>query len=119
MSDNIEGAEEDLEKVWKDTESKVRRLVGKPVDLNGMLFLIGVQELGRGTQTFSKEEKQDLMHIGTCRVLSDSGYYELEGLDEEGWPHWKSVRPLPSLKLQEQEDLLRWHVIHYFEEAFG
>ena len=118
MVENIQGPDDELEESWKATEDKVRRLVGKPVDLNGMLFLIGVQELGRGAQEFTKEEKQDLMHIGTCRVLSSSCYYEIEGLDEEGWPHWKSVRPLPSLKLQEQEDLLRWHVIHYFEEAF-
>lgn len=119
MKEIAEGSKAELEEEWKQTEAKVRRLIGKPIDLNGMLFLIGVQELGKGTVDFTKEEKQDLMHLGTCRVLSSSGYYELEGLDDEGWPHWKASRPLPNMKLQDQEDLLRWHVIDYFEEAFG
>jgi len=55
-------------------------------------FLIGVQETGQGRKVFEKEEKQDLMHIGICKVLSLSGYYELEGLDKDGWPHWKLVK---------------------------
>ena len=65
--------------------------------LNAVLFLIGVQELGRGLQRFSKEEKQDLMHIAICKVLSLSGFYELEGTDEAGWPHWKLVKKIASL----------------------
>jgi len=90
----------------------------KPKDLNGVLFLIGVQELGRGKTVFSKEEKQDLMHIGICKVLSLSGYYELEGLDQDGWPHWKMVKKLPHFDLLEQERLLKMHVIEYFEKEF-
>lgn len=81
-----------------------------------MLFLIGVQELGSGRRTFSKEEKQDLMHIAICKVLSYAGFYELEGLDKEGWPHWKQIKPLPHFDLMEQEKLLKMQVIEYFEK---
>ena len=88
----------------------------KPKDLNGVLFLIGVQELGHGTKIFTKEEKQDLMHIGICKVLSLSGYYTLEGLDKDGWPHWKLVKKLPHFDLLEQERLLKMHVLEYFEK---
>lgn len=84
-----------------------------------MLFLIGVQELGQGQQNFSKEEKQDLMHIAICKVLSFSGFYQLEGTDEEGWPHWKAVRALPHFDLLEQEKLLKMHIIEYFEKEYG
>ena len=53
--------------------------IGKrPKDLNSTLFLISVQELGIGPKNFTKEEKQDLMHIAICKVLSYSGYYELK-----------------------------------------
>ena len=84
-----------------------------------MLFLIGVQELGRGARFYSKEEKQDLMHIAICKVLSQSGYYHLEGTDSQGWPHWKLVKKLPRFDLLEQERLLKMHVIEYFEKEMG
>lgn len=87
----------------------------RPADLESVLFLIGVQELGKGHVHFTKEQKQDLMHIATCKVLSFSGIYELEGLDSEGWPHWNLVQNLPPLALKEQEVLIKAHVIHYFK----
>lgn len=77
--------------------------------------MIGVQELGQGHVHFTKEQKQDLMHIATCKVLSYSGFYALEGLDAEGWPHWNLVKPVPTLNLKEQDLLLKAHIVHYFE----
>lgn len=109
----------ELERTWASLMSSLERMVGKkPKDLNAVLFLIGVQELGKGKKVFSKEEKQDLMHIGICKILSLSGYYQLEGLDQEGWPHWKVAKKLPHFDLLEQEKLLKMHVIEYFEQEF-
>ena len=106
-----------LERNWNELLDAIKDMVGKkPSDLNAVLFLIGVQELGKGVHHFSKEEKQDLMHIAICRVLSISGFYELEGIDEDGWPHWKLSRSLPHFDLLEQEKLLKIHVIDYFNE---
>jgi hypothetical protein len=110
----------DFERKWQALLGLLQQTIGKkPKDLNGVLFLIGVHELGRGPKTFSKEEKQDLMHIAICKVLSLSGYYELEGLDEQGWPHWKMIKKLPHFDLLEQEKLLKMHVIEYFEQENG
>ena len=110
----------DLARKWSRLTLKIQQTLGKrPKDLNGVLFLIGVHELGRGYAEFSKEEKQDLMHIAICKVLSLSGYYELEGLDKDGWPHWKMVRKLPHFDLLEQEQLLKQQVIEYFLITFG
>ena len=107
------------EKNWQSLLSEIGRMLGQiPKDLNGVLFLIGVQELGKGHQLFTKEQKQDLMHIAICKVLSYSGYYVLEGLDSEGWPHWKLVKKLPRFDLLEQEKLLKIHVMEYFETEF-
>lgn len=109
----------DLDRKWNALLEDLNDLIGKkPKDLNGVVFLIGVQELGKGNKTFSKEEKQDLMHIGICKVLSLAGYYELEGLDEDGWPHWKLIKKLPHFDLLEQEKLLKLHVIEYFEKEY-
>lgn len=105
-----------LDQQWEQLLDKLDQTVGKrPADLNGVLFLIGVQELGKGIQHFTKEQKQDLMHIGICKVLSQEGYYAFERLDADGWPHWKLVKKLPHSDLLSQEELLKKHVIHYFE----
>ena len=90
---------------------------GEEPDLQSILFLIGVQELGRGPQKFSKDEKQDLMHIAACKLLSQFGYYELQGSDQDGWPHWKVIKQLPPLTFKEQDMLLKQAVIDYFETS--
>ena len=110
----------DLEREWNALLRQLEEIVGKrPKDLNAVLFLIGMQELGRGAKRFSKEEKQDLMHIAICKVLSFSGFYHLEGVDEQGWPHWKLMKKLPHFDLLEQEKLLKMHIIEYFEQEYG
>ncbi len=108
------------EHLWLKAQAWFRKLSGgKPVDLNGALLLIGIQELGQGIRNFSKEEKQDLMHIGTCKVLSTAGYYKLEGLDSDGWPHWVPDKDLPVLSLKEQEILLKLQVVEYLRTELG
>ncbi|MEQ6168365.1 MULTISPECIES: hypothetical protein [unclassified Ekhidna] len=110
----------DLEKEWVRLLYKIKEVTGKrPADLNAVLFLIGVQELGKGAKSFSKEEKQDVMHIAICKVLSLAGYYELEGMDEEGWPHWKLVKKLPRFDLLEQEKLMKIQILEYFKKEIG
>jgi hypothetical protein len=107
----------ELEFRWGQLLNKIQKAIGlRPKDLNGVLFLIGVQELGQGHRNFSKEEKQDLIHIAICRVLSQVGFYELEGIDQDGWPHWKLLKPLPQFELLEQEKLLKMQILDYFAE---
>jgi len=106
-----------LQKKWAKLLSSLHDTLGKrPKDLNNVLYLIGVQELGRGVLDFSKEEKQDLMHIAICKVLSLADFYILEGRDEDGWPHWKPTSKLPRLNITEQEQLLKIYIVEYFEK---
>ncbi|WP_317171527.1 hypothetical protein [Spirosoma profusum] len=108
--------EKSIDISWEVLLNQLEVLVGKrPVDLNAVLFLIGVQELGTGPKRFSKEAKQDLMHIAVCRVLSLSGYYVFEGNDKDGWPQWTLAKPIPQGDLLAQEGFLKQHIIHYFE----
>jgi hypothetical protein len=89
---------------------------GEKLDLNGILFLIGVQEAGKGPKRFKKDEKVDLMHIAICRLLEPYGYYRFEGYDEDGWPHYTLLEELPSLKPGEQSILMKQAILSYFEE---
>ena len=89
-------------------------------DLNAILFLIGIQELGRPiTEKFTKEEKQDLMHIASCRLLSQDGYYNFEGLDQVGWPHYELIRPFTLKGAKEQEQYLKKMVVNYFQDNYS
>ena len=87
-------------------------------DIKVILFLIGVQELGKGPRKFSKRQKEELMHIANCRLFSELGFYELEGVDQDGWPHWKKVKPIPAYNLLEQEMIIKSLIVKYFEEIF-
>ncbi|MEZ0543030.1 hypothetical protein [Fibrella arboris] len=105
---------------WNNLLDTLEQLVGKrPADLNGVLFLIGMQELGRGPKRFSKEQKQDLLHVAVCTVLSQSGYYVSIGPDKDNWPQFDLLKPLPSGDILAQEDLLKSHVLHYFNSALN
>ena len=106
---------DDLQVRWLKLRIKLKERFGIKPDMDGILFLIGIQELGTGKQDFNKEEKQDLMHIAVCSVLSLSGYYIMEGHDEDGWPHFKQLKPLPGFIMIEQENFLKDHILLYFQ----
>ncbi|HKR03521.1 MAG TPA: hypothetical protein VJY62_02720 [Bacteroidia bacterium] len=108
---------EELKHQWSLLVGKLSDSFGEDLDLQGIIFLIGVQELGKGKKKYSKDEKEDLMHIATCRLLSSYGYYELEGADQEGWPHYKLIKKLPPLSLKEQDIFLKQCVIDYFKNT--
>ena len=101
---------------WLRVQHYIKDRIGKQdlPDLNSVLFLIGIQELGKVADSFTKEEKQDLMHIAICVLLSEDGYFEFVGQDEDGWPHFKQVKPLDVLGPKAQEALIKEKVIAYF-----
>ena len=87
---------------------------GKKPDLETILFLIGIQEFGDIRPKYTKEQKQDLMHIAVCSLLSQSGYYEISGYDDDGWPHFRQLKGLPGFDMMEQETFLKDHILLYF-----
>ena len=104
----------EFEKEWDALLHKLKGQFGEDIDLQAILFLIGIQELGKGHQKFSKDQKLDVMHIAICTLLSSYGYYEYNGMDKDGWPHWKINNQLPPLKPAQQGQLIRQAIIDYF-----
>ena len=84
------------------------------IDMQSIIFLIGVQELGDVKANFSKNKKLDLMHIGVCKLLSDYGYYTFDYTDNDGWPHYRLIEKLPNLKPGEQTILMKEAIVNYF-----
>jgi hypothetical protein len=113
----MQQAQFDLQTRWWNLEARLVERFGKKPDMETILFLIGVQELGHIRRKFSKEEKQDLMHIAVCSLFQQSGYYEVEGTDKEGWPHFRQLKALPVMSMPEQENFLKDHILLYFETA--
>jgi len=99
---------------WKKLLDEFEKDIEMRPDLQGVLFLIGVRELGKGYQSFKKDEKLNLMHIAICSVLEPYGYYERLGEDEDGWPHFENKKKLPLLNQQEQETFMKKAILEYF-----
>jgi len=110
--------DEELRERWKKLDEKLSEQFGdgESLSVDTIIYLVGVQELGRIDHNFSKDEKVDLMHIGICRLLEPLGYYEFDYYDEEGWPHYKFLEPLPALKGGEQSVMMKEAIIDYFLE---
>ena len=108
-------ANDDLQQRWWQLEAKLVERFEKKPDVEGILFLIGIQTTGFMPEKITKEQKQDLMHVAVCTLLAPSGYYLQEGNDEEGWPHFKQIKELPVMELPIQENFLKDHILLYFE----
>jgi hypothetical protein len=106
--------DKDLDKDWEQVIKKLEKQFDQDLDMQGVLFLIGVQELGKGYRKFKKDEKLDVMHIAICTLLEPYGHYIFEGLDADGWPHWKTNEKLPPLKPAQQGLLMRQAITDYF-----
>lgn len=105
-----------------ETEQEFQKVIqfvdanfGEGADLQAVLFMIGVQELGQGYKKLKKNEKLDVLHIAVCTLLEQYGYYEFEGRDEDGWPHFKATDKLPFLKPGHQASLMKQAVVDYFK----
>ena len=98
---------------WLEAKLKFERIFGGGIEMDGILFLIGVQELGQGFKIFEKDEKMNLMHIAACRLLEPMGYYHYSHRDEDGWPHYTQSNNIPGLSKKDQDKLLKQAVINY------
>ena len=107
-----------LKERWEQLVDKISNQFsqGEDLDLDAIIYLIGVQELGKFHQTYKKDEKLNLMHIAICRLLEPYGYYEFEFFDNDGWPHYKIKEELPPLKAGEQSVLMKEAIVNYFLE---
>jgi hypothetical protein len=110
--------DEELKKQWEKLVLLLSNQFadGDTLDLDAIIYIIGLQEKGNLNTKYSKDDKLDLMHIAICRLLEPFGYYIFDYFDEEGWPHYKILEELPSLKAGEQSVLMKEAIVNYFLE---
>lgn len=111
--------DEELKERWQLVVKKLSNQFadGEALDLDAIIYLIGVQELGQLDRSYKKDQKLDLMHIAICKLLIPYGYYELDFVDNDGWPHYKTLEVLPNLKAGEQSILMKEAIVSYFLET--
>jgi hypothetical protein len=108
--------QDDVQARWWKLEEKLLQRFQKKPDLNAVLMLIGVQETHKVGEKLTKEQKQDIMHVGICTVLTPGGYYVQTHVDEEGWPHFNQLKALPDMNMIEQELFIKDFVLLYFQQ---
>ncbi len=110
--------DEKTKKSWEEVQQNISKQFGggETLNVDAIIYLIGIQELGKGYKTFSKDEKLDIMHVAICKLLEPFGFYEFEYFDEDGWPHYKVIDELPNLKPGEQSVLIKEAIVMYFEK---
>ena len=103
---------------WEEVRDTVSKKFGggETLDVDAIIYLIGIQELGKGFQKNNKNDKIDIMHIAICKLLEPFGFYEFDFFDKDGWPHYKVLDELPNLKAGEQTVLIKEAIVMYFEE---
>ena len=105
-----------IQERWFDVRRVVKTRFDQRPDINAILFLIGINELGFIKENWEKEEKQDLMHVALCTLFVNDGIYKLNKIDEDGCPHFDQLLPIPNMVLKEQENTLKEKIIDYFVE---
>lgn len=106
----------EFEKKWRDLLAEVSENMDEPLDMQSLIFMIGVQELNQGFVKLSKDQKLDVMHIAICTLMEPYGYYEYTGHDDDGWPHFNLLTELPMLKPDEQEKFMKKAILEYFRK---
>ena len=64
--------------------------------------------------SFTKEEKQDVLHLAVCKLLTPYGYFKFEKVDEDGWPHWIELKAIKNLSGKQQDLLIKEAIVAYF-----
>ncbi len=106
-----------IEIEWNKLLYRITEDFNVDADKNGILLLIGIQEIGLGFEKkYSREKKMDLIHLAECTVLSKFGYYERTGNDTNGWPIFKRLKKVPSFSQTQQDLLIQSAIIKYFTD---
>lgn len=102
-----------LDYKWEKILEKLQEKFNEEVSLKGVLYLIGIQELNFGVKQFDRQEKINVLHVATCKLLSRYGYYKFDRIDKDGWPHYNELKAIKNLSAKEQEMLLKESIIEY------
>lgn len=101
---------------WQVLQEKLKARFETEMDVDAILFMIGLQELGKPYQRYKKDQKLEIMHVAICTLLEPYGFYDYQGRDEEGWHHWELKEEIPHLDAKQQNKLMTGAILDYFKK---
>lgn len=108
----MEESRQEIEKAFKGIEYQFIKRFNKKPTIEAILLMIGFQECPQTKTNLSKEEKLDLVNLGTLTVLSQLGYFIKTSAPGE----WPTFEPIPSPKEDDYDFLIKKAILHYFKE---
>ncbi|HWS00411.1 MAG TPA: hypothetical protein VN249_07325 [Prolixibacteraceae bacterium] len=103
---------------WNELCDHLGKQFGIDVDLNGVLFLIGIRERGLTFQPFSKEEKMSLIHLGSCTLYQEMGLVQKTGIDQDGWPLFTQKALARAIPEERKHKVLQDCALRYFKKIY-
>lgn len=105
-----------LERRWDSLVNSMESRFGRKPDIEALLFLIGIQSVGRGYEPdLPKERKQSLIMEGSYLAFETLDVYARVGMERNGFLIWEKIVELPKLSVDDQEKLLRIGILNYFD----
>lgn len=114
---HLQADDADLQRRWASLQVWIQERFEKEPTIEAILFLVGIQSLGRGYEPKLKRDvKQDLIMEGTYSVFATLGMYRRVGMEANGHWIWERLIAHPSgLSVEEQEKLLQVAILRYFD----
>jgi len=103
---------------WNELCDRLGDMFGMDVDLNGVLYLIGVRERGWILRKFTKYEKWSLINLGSCILYKEIGMVEDLGNDRDGWPMFREKTVLTNWTEERKQKTLQDCALRYFAKVF-
>ena len=103
---------------WKELCDHLGKQFNIDIDLNGVLFLVGIRERGLSFQRFSKDEKMSLIHLGSCTLYQEMGLIEKTGTDKDGWPIFAQKALAPTIAEERKHKVLQDCAVRYFQKIY-
>lgn len=104
---------------WDELCDYLADKFGIEVDLNVVLFLVGVRERGLIFQQFTKEEKLSLINLGSCVLFKEMGLVEERGIDSDGWPVFRQKSVVSGISEARKKKTLQECAVCYFKRVSG
>jgi len=104
---------------WTELCDHLGKQFNIDIDLNGVLYLIGIRERGLTLERFPKDVKMSLIHLGSCTLYQQMGWVDQTGIDEEGWPTFTQKALTQVIPEEKKHKVLQDCALRYFEKIYS
>lgn len=101
---------------WQQLLSRLADKLGYQPDMEAVLLFIGIREAGLPPKKFTEKEISELKQMAICTLLVPARYYQLFWVDDTGWPHFKELKRLPEMPVEDRNAFLKEYVLLYAEK---